>query len=127
MAAIAQLNNTIKPTAASSYSTGAAAMTATLAAQAGETTYLEGFDVTGEGATAAGVVKVAVTGLACGELDYTLPILSGTTGPMNAQGGLFIRFPEPLPAAAQSGAAGLAAVAVLLCIKRRTRCSVRAA
>jgi hypothetical protein len=71
---------------------------ASLAATAGKTNYLEGFDVTGGGATAASVIEVSVTGLAAGTLKYELNILAGVTGPMNAQGGFSVRFPQPLPA-----------------------------
>ena len=71
---------------------------ATLPAASGKTTYIEGFDITGGGATAASVIEVAVGGLAAGNLKYELNILAGATGPMNAQGGFSIRFPEPLPA-----------------------------
>src|SRR5258708_465364 len=71
---------------------------APLAATAGKTQYLEGFDISGGGATAASIIEVSVTGLAAGTLKYELNILAGAAGPMNAQGGYGIRFPQPLPA-----------------------------
>jgi hypothetical protein len=77
---------------------GAQSNAATLAATAGKTNFLEGFDITGGGATAASIIEVSVTGLAAGTLKYELNILAGVTGPMNAQGGFSVRFPEPLPA-----------------------------
>src|SRR5262245_19306863 len=72
--------------------------TATLPAAANKTNYLEGFDITGGGATAASVTEVSVTGLNGGTIKFELPILAGVAGPMNAQGGFSLRFPEPLPA-----------------------------
>jgi hypothetical protein len=91
------LDSTISPQANGA---GGAAQTntATLPATAGKTQYLEGFDITGGGATAASVIEVSVTGLAAGTLKYELNILAGVTGPMNAQGGFSVRFPQPLPA-----------------------------
>ncbi len=77
---------------------------AALAATAGKTNWLEGFDVTGGGATAAAVIEVSITGLAGGTLKYELNVLAGVTGPVNAQGGLFVRFPQPLPASGQNTA-----------------------
>src|SRR5947199_10754288 len=65
---------------------------ATLPATAGKTQYLEGFDITGGGATAASVIEVSVAGLSGGTLKFELNILAGATGPMNAQGGLSLRF-----------------------------------
>jgi hypothetical protein len=77
---------------------------AALPATAGKTQYLEGFDVTGGGATAPSIIEVSVTGLAAGTLKFEMNVLAGVTGPVNAQGGLFIRFPEPMPASAQNAA-----------------------
>ena len=71
---------------------------ASLPATAGRTQYLEGFDITGGGATAAGVIEVSITGLAAGTLKYEMNVLAGVTGPVNAQGGLSVRFPQPQPA-----------------------------
>lgn len=82
----------------------AQANTATLPATAGRTQYLEGFEITGGGATAASLIEVSITGLAGGTIKYEMNVLAGVTGPVNAQGGLFVRFPEPLPASGQNTA-----------------------
>jgi hypothetical protein len=76
--------------------------TATLPATAGKTQFLEGFDITGGGATAASVIEVSVTGLAGGTIKFEVNILAGATGPMNAQGGVSVRFPTPQPASGQN-------------------------
>jgi hypothetical protein len=86
-----------------SASGGAQANTATIAAVANRMNYIEGFDITGGGATAASVIDVTVTGLT-NTLHYEVNILAGVTGPVNAQGGLFIRFPSPMPASATNTA-----------------------
>jgi hypothetical protein len=94
---LSQIDGSISPVA--NGASGAAQLNmATLPAVPGKINFLEGFDVTGGGATAATVIEVSVTGLAAGTLKYELPILAGVTGPMNAQGGFSLRFPEPLPA-----------------------------
>ena len=92
------LDSAITPVAGAA-SGAAQSNAASLAATAGKTNFLEGFDITGGGATAASVIEVSVTGLAAGTLKYELNILAGATGPMNAQGGFSVRFPQPLPAA----------------------------
>jgi hypothetical protein len=94
---ISNIDNTFSPVVAGA-SGAAQSNAATLPAVAGKTNYLEGFDVTGGGATAASVIEVSVTGLAGGTIKFELNILAGVTGPMNAQGGFSVRFPEPLPA-----------------------------
>jgi hypothetical protein len=93
------LDSAITPVAGAA-SGAAQSNAASLAATAGKTNFLEGFDITGGGATAASVIEVSVTGLAAGTLKYELNILAGATGPMNAQGGFSVRFPQPLPASA---------------------------
>jgi hypothetical protein len=72
---------------------------ATLTGSAGRMTYLEGFDVTGGGATAASIVEISTTGLS-NNLKWEMNVLAGVAGPVNAQGGLFIRFPTPIPSSA---------------------------
>jgi hypothetical protein len=94
---ISNIDNQFSPVA-NGASGAAQSNAASLPAVAGKTNYLEGFDVTGGGATAAAVIEISVTGLAAGTLKYEMNVLAGVTGPMNAQGGVFIRFPEPLPA-----------------------------
>ena len=96
-------NNNITPQV-NGASGAAQSNAAALPATAGRTQYLEGFDVTGGGATAASIIEVSVTGLAGGTLKFEMNVLAGVTGPVNAQGGLFIRFPEPLPASALNSA-----------------------
>jgi hypothetical protein len=94
---ISNIDNQFSPVA-NGASGAAQSNAASLPAVAGKTNYLEGFDVTGGGATSAAVIEISVTGLAAGTLKYEMNVLAGVTGPMNAQGGVFIRFPEPLPA-----------------------------
>jgi hypothetical protein len=96
-------NNNITPQV-NGASGAAQSNAATLPATAGRTQYLEGFDVTGGGATAASIIEISVTGLAGGTLKFEMNVLAGVTGPVNAQGGLSIRFPEPLPASALNSA-----------------------
>jgi hypothetical protein len=91
------LDSAISPQA-NSAGGAAQANAATLPATAGRTQYLEGFDLTGGGATAAGVIEISITGLAAGTLKYEMNVLAGVSGPVNAQGGLSIRFPQPQPA-----------------------------
>ncbi len=94
---ISNIDNQFSPVA-NGASGAAQSNAAALPAVAGKTNYLEGFDVTGGGATSAAIIEISVTGLAAGTLKYEMNVLAGVTGPMNAQGGVFIRFPEPLPA-----------------------------
>jgi hypothetical protein len=100
-----QIDNSFTPVANSAVG-AAQSNAAALPAASGKLTYIEGFDVTGGGATAASVVEVSITGLptAIGTLKFEMNVLAGATGPVNAQGGLFIRFPQPLPASAVNSA-----------------------
>jgi hypothetical protein len=91
------LDSAISPQA-NTASGAAQSNAAALPATANRTQYLEGFDITGGGATAASVIEISITGLAAGTLKYEMNVLAGATGPVNTQGGLFIRFPQPLPA-----------------------------
>lgn len=94
------------PVGNSSGDVAAATATATLPAASGVTTYIEGFDLTGGGATGAGVIVGTITGLQTqtGTLTFDVAIAAGATAPMNAQGGLFVRFPTPIPASAPNTA-----------------------
>jgi len=83
--------------------------TATLPAVPNKTNYLTGFEITGGGATAASVIEITVTGLVGGTLKFEMNILAGVAGPMNAQGGFTVWFPDPLPATGQN-----VAIAVVL-------------
>ncbi len=96
---LTQMNNNITPQV--NGASGAAQQNvATLPATANRTQYLEGFDITGSGATSATVIEVSVTGLKGGTIKYECPIVAGVnlaafplSGPIYS-----IRFPEPLPA-----------------------------
>ncbi len=76
----------------------AAQQTATIAAVAGRMNYIEGFDVTGGGATAASLINVTVTGLA-NTLNYQLAVPAGVTTDLGTSR-LTVRFPSPIPASA---------------------------
>jgi hypothetical protein len=79
-------------------------ITAAIAAPgSGRMAYIEGFDVTGGGATSASVINCTVTGTT-NTLNFSMNIASGVTASVNAQGGLFIRFPTPIPASATNTA-----------------------
>ena len=79
-------------------STGAAtALTETLAAASGKTTYISGFEVTGLGATGASGITITVTGTITGTLNYVLPIPAGVTLGVAP---LIVEFARPIPASA---------------------------
>ena len=79
---------------------GAQSNAATLTGKAGQYTYLEGFDITGSGATAATVVEVTTTGLA-NNLKFEVPVAAGVTAPFIANTPVYsVRFPTPLPSSA---------------------------
>ncbi len=82
----------------SSGNVAAAAATVSLAAVAGKTNFVTGFDVTGAGATAASVIQVTVSGLKAGTLTWLLAVPAGAT--VEAQP-LQVRFPYPLVASGQ--------------------------
>ncbi len=88
--------------AGSSGSVAATATTATLTAVAGKTTFIEGFDLTGLGATGTSNISVTITGLLGGTLTIGVSIPAGATVILNAgsPNGLGYRFPTPLPASA---------------------------
>lgn len=86
--------------------TGAAATTtATLAAVAGKTNYLTGFEITAGGATAAALVSVSVTGLLGGTIAYTYGAVAGATLACTP---LVVEFYPPLPASAANTAIAVA-------------------
>ncbi len=79
--------------------TGAAATVApTFAAVAGKRNWLKGFHVMGGGATGASIIVITVTGLLGGTITYNMAVLAGAAAPVNAQGGLLIDLPYPIPA-----------------------------
>lgn len=89
------------PTAASSGNVAAGTVTATIAAVSGKTNWIEGFTITGAGATAAGVIIGTVTGLLAGTLTFDLAVPAGVTAPIGSSGSggkVVHRFPTPLPA-----------------------------
>jgi hypothetical protein len=85
-------------TAVTSSSTGGAqANNCSLAAVAGKTNYVTGFEVTGAGATGASVISITLTGTISGTLNYTLAIPAGVNAGVTP---LIVEFPEPIPASA---------------------------
>lgn len=85
------------PITATSGNQANATATATLAATAGKTTYITGFEVTGAGATGALVVTVTVTNTITGTLSYTYVFVAGVT---LANQPLIVEFPKAIPASA---------------------------
>lgn len=83
-------------TAASGNVANASAV-ATLAAAAGKTTYITGFQVTGAGATAALNVVATVAGVITGTMSYVVTAPVGATVAISA---LNVQFPTPVPASA---------------------------
>ena len=78
----------------------AGAITATLAAAAGVTTYITGFAVTGAGATGASIIEVTITGLAT-TLRYKIVVPAGATTTVQP---LVVQFTRPVPASAANTA-----------------------
>jgi hypothetical protein len=98
---------TATPVANSSGNVAAAAANAVLPGVAGKTTYIEGFDLTGYGATAASIILVTITGLAAqiGTLTFEVVIPAGVTTQIGANNApVSYRFPTPLPAAGLNSA-----------------------
>ena len=85
------------PITASSGNQANATAAATLAAQAGKTTYITGFEVTGTGATGVLVVTVTVTNTVSGTLSYTYVFVAGVT---TANTPLIVQFSKAIPASA---------------------------
>lgn len=76
----------------------AAANNQTLAGATGRTTYIEGFTVSGLGATAASTIAITVTGIT-NTLTYYYSVPAGAT---TAAPLLDVRFPSPIPATGQN-------------------------
>lgn len=75
----------------------AATATATLTGVAAKTTYLQGFLITGGGATGASLVTCTITGLVTGTLHFIVPVVAGATlgvAPLGRE------FPQALPSSA---------------------------
>lgn len=85
------------PITASSGNVANATATATLAAVAGRTTYITGFEVTGGGATAGLVVSVSVSGTITAGLTYTA---AAAVGVLVANTPLIVQFDPAIPASA---------------------------
>lgn len=85
------------PVHADSGNGAAAAIAATMAAVAGKTNYVTGFEVTSGGATAASLADVTVTGLLNGTETYVLGVVAGATAANQA---LIVHFDPPIPASA---------------------------
>jgi hypothetical protein len=85
------------PLSISSGNVAAAVASATLAAAAGVTTYITGFEMTGAGATAASVVSLTVAGLLGGTCTYSVPVPAGAAVGITP---LLVNFIRPLPASA---------------------------
>jgi hypothetical protein len=81
----------------SSGNVAAGSAVATLAAAAGKTTYITGFEVTGAGATAASVVSVVVAGVVTGSMTYTLSVPAGVATGVQP---MMVQFAYPIPASA---------------------------
>lgn len=94
-------NSGVDELTASSGNVANASAAATLAAAAGETTYITGFEITASGATAAAVVTVTVTGTIGGTLSYTFVAPAGATAQATP---LVVEFPRPIPASAANTA-----------------------
>jgi hypothetical protein len=78
-------------------SAAAGAMTATLAAVQGETTWMTGFYVDGLGATAGSVIDVTITGLLGGTMTMKVTIPAGATVALTDRL-RFLNLPRPIPA-----------------------------
>ena len=84
-------------TSASSGNVANANAVATLAAVAGKTTFITGFEVTSGGATTAALVTATVAGLLGGTASYTY---GASAGALLANTPLMVTFNPPLPASA---------------------------
>lgn len=83
------------PITASSGNVAASAATATLTSAAGRLAYINGFAVTGAGATAASVIAVTVTGCIGGTMTFNMAIPAGVTTAVTP---LIVNFPSPVAA-----------------------------
>lgn len=97
---------------ANSASGAAQTNTATIPAAQGKVNYLEGFDLTGGGATSAGQCTITITGLAAGTLTLTAAVAAGANANAFTNGIFSFRFPTPLPAGSNGVVASNAAISV---------------
>lgn len=72
-----------------------------LPAAVGAYTHIQGFVVSGAGATGASVVDITITGLLGGTMTFKLAIPAGAT---TGFAPLVVNFPRPLPASASNTA-----------------------
>ncbi len=89
------------PLQASSGTTANAVASATLPAAAGKTTYITGVQLTGGGATAAGIQGLSITGLKNGQITYVIVVPAGAQVPLPP---MSVQFNPPLPASAANTA-----------------------
>lgn len=87
----------VTPVNAPSGNVANAVAAAALPAVAGKTNYLNGFEISGSGATAGLPVAVTITGLLGGTLTY---IYSAAIGALVPNTPLNVKFPTPIPASA---------------------------
>lgn len=92
------------PVIKTSGNVAAASAVATMPAVAGKTNFIEGFDITSGGSTAAALVLAALTGVLGGTLSYVYGTVAGATL-INSP--LSVRFSPPLPASAVNTAIAL--------------------
>jgi hypothetical protein len=92
--------NNLRPGILTSAAHGAAqSNVATLApGVATQLAFLQGFDVTGGGATGASIIEIVVTGLLGGTMWFEMAVVAGAGVQVNPQGGFFFSPPEPIPA-----------------------------
>jgi hypothetical protein len=83
------------PLSATSGNVANSSAVATLAAVAGRTTFIVGFDITGTGATVGLPVVITVAGLAGGSITWTHAAIAGA---LLINTPLSVRLPFPLPA-----------------------------
>jgi hypothetical protein len=93
--------NQTTPVHAASGNVANASAVATLAAVAGKTAYVTGFEITAGGATAAALVDAVLSGLRGGNATYTF---GAPAGAAVAATPLLVRFSMPLPASAMNTA-----------------------
>lgn len=82
-----------------------AVATATFPAVPGFVNWVTGFSITGLGATLGSGVVATLSGLAGGGLSYASSVVSGV---LLGNPGLFVTFPQPIPASAANTAISLA-------------------
>lgn len=84
-----------------SSSGGAQANNVTLPGAVGATTFITGFEITGDGATGASIITITVTGILGGTKTYFLNIPAGATV---ATTQMFVEYSRPIPASATNTA-----------------------